>query len=105
MSNVYYDPEAFGLTMVDSLDIAGSYEFDIFAVWTDGKRLYWASDTGCSCPTPFENFHSTADLCTGSKADCLRAIESWADGSYHYAFSDVMRLRERVRMHRRTKGA
>ena len=27
---------------------------------TPTQRLFWATDMGCSCPIPFENFHFTA---------------------------------------------
>ena len=60
MSNVYYDPADFGLVLVETLDEAGlSYEYNTLIVLqhTASKRLFWASDSGCSCPTPFENYH------------------------------------------------
>jgi hypothetical protein len=64
-ANPYYHPEDLGLTPIDSIDDAGSYEFHILAFWrhTDG-RCFYASDSGCSCPTPFEHFGSLADLTT-----------------------------------------
>ena len=55
---------------------AGAYEFDIFAVWTDGRALYWAADSGCSCPTPFDGT-GVSDLGLGRPADCLRALDTW----------------------------
>lgn len=56
MNNVYYSPEKFGLTTVGGLDYSsGSYEFDCTMVWVDDqKNLYYADDSGCSCPSPFE---------------------------------------------------
>lgn len=55
--NVYYDPEKFGLRTVGELDYSsGAYEFDLTVVWIDDKkRLYYADDSGCSCPSPFES--------------------------------------------------
>ncbi|GIG27142.1 DUF7574 domain-containing protein [Cellulomonas denverensis] len=54
--NLYYDPEKFGLTTVGELDYSsGAYEFDLTVVWVDEARhLYYADDSGCSCPSPFE---------------------------------------------------
>ena len=53
--NPYYYPEKCGLTIFDSIDTAGSYEFDIFCIWEDNNHnLWWDSDSGCSCPTPFD---------------------------------------------------
>lgn len=59
MNNVYYDPQKFGLSVVDSLDEPDlSYEYNTLVVWKhdQSNRLYWAQDSGCSCPTPFESY-------------------------------------------------
>jgi hypothetical protein len=64
MGDIGYDPGSHGLRVVDSLDEPGmSYEFHTLCVWqhTSGK-LYWAEDSGCSCPTPFENYQNVGDL-------------------------------------------
>lgn len=57
MSNLYDDPEDFGLETVCQLDFSGGqYEFDYRVVWrrlSDGQLLS-ARDSGCSCPSPFE---------------------------------------------------
>lgn len=62
-SNVAYSPEAFGLTELANVDVADNYEFNAVIAWQhlDGS-IYWASDSGCSCPTPFEGYISLADL-------------------------------------------
>lgn len=91
-NNPYYNPESLGLAMVDSIDVAGPWEFDIFAVWTDGSHLYWANDSGCSCPTPFDGINSISDLCVGSLEDCRRAIEEWAGTKT----ADIMRFSSRL---------
>lgn len=57
--NIYSDPEHFGLEVFGTIDAApGSYEFDYLVVWREKAtgQLWWASDSGCSCPTPFEDF-------------------------------------------------
>lgn len=60
--NIYYDPEKFGLTLLKSHDIAGSYEFNMIVVWrTDDGRFLVGHDSGCSCPSPFES-HGVRDL-------------------------------------------
>ena len=57
MSNVYYNPRDFGLEIVAEIEYStGSYEFDTRVIWKDEEgRLWTARDSGCSCPTPFEN--------------------------------------------------
>lgn len=60
MYNVYYDPEKCGLSIVGVLDQDGlDYEFNTFLVVeeTQSKRLFYCQSSGCSCPTPFEEFH------------------------------------------------
>ena len=56
--NIYYDPEAFGLSVVGSIDFGYDYEFDKIVVWRDVETgdFCYAEDSGCSCPTPFESF-------------------------------------------------
>lgn len=52
----YYSPEALSLEILCSKDIAGDYEFDMCVMWKHGPsgRLFYAFDSGCSCPTPYE---------------------------------------------------
>lgn len=95
--DVYYNPDKFGLEVVGSADIADSYEFDMFLVLTDGKQLFWARDSGCSCPSPFEDYTSLDMLESGSVDSCLRAIENWSDSSYYSNRAGLAGLREAVR--------
>lgn len=57
MSNIYYAPEKFGLTIVGEVEFSsGCYEFDTSVLWRDnGSGAFLvADDAGCSCPSPFE---------------------------------------------------
>lgn len=61
--NIYYDKEKFGLEIVNEVDSAGDYSFDKTVIFKDkDNNFYFASDSGCSCPSPFEDFTSVADL-------------------------------------------
>jgi hypothetical protein len=63
-TNVYYSPEKLGLTKVDEADLDNEpYQFNIRAVWrqTSGV-IYTAKDSGCSCPSPFEDYNRLEDL-------------------------------------------
>ncbi len=83
----YCEPESLGLTTLGELDDRREdYQFSMFVVWTgnDG-RLYWADDSGCSCPMPFEDYRTLADLCTGTRSDCVRAMNAWIDGDPYFA--------------------
>lgn len=62
--DLYYNPEKFGLRTVGDVEWRNeSYEFDMTVVWyhEENQRFYWASDSGCSCPSPFEAFTSLED--------------------------------------------
>jgi hypothetical protein len=63
MSNPYYDPEEFGLRKVAEVELSEPcYSFDTLAVWADDAGLYLGTDSGCSCPTPFENYSGRGDM-------------------------------------------
>lgn len=65
-ANVYYNPAEAGfelLAEVEDRDV-GSYEFDFAILLRDREtgKLYAAHDSGCSCPTPFEDVRTLGDL-------------------------------------------
>lgn len=64
MENPYYNPETWGLGIFDEVNTGGSYEFDQFVIWEklEDSTLWYGTDSGCSCPTPFEHFHEWGDL-------------------------------------------
>lgn len=96
MSDVYYSPEKFGLETVAELDLAQeSYSFDLLVVWkqTATGRLLFGTDSGCSCPAPFEGV-GLEDLIEFSWA----GIQSVIDEEYNTviateeaAFKDAIR--------------
>lgn len=55
--NPYYSPEKCGLKIIDEIDNSGSYEYDKLVVWQklDDKTIWYDTDSGCSCPSPFED--------------------------------------------------
>ncbi len=71
MSNVYSDPEYLGLEIIEALDEEGlGYEFNTLCVWKDKEgNLYFATDSGCSCPSPFEDYNSIDSLERITKAN------------------------------------
>ena len=66
MKNIYCNPEYFDLQVIGDVDIADIYEFNILLVLQNiiTKKLYYLQDSGCSCPTPFED----------ATIDCLQLI-------------------------------
>lgn len=75
--NPYYNPEHFGLRSVTELDWSQPcYSFDKTVVWADAdEKLYWASDSGCSCPSPFEDIDILDELETGTKHDLFAELD------------------------------
>lgn len=92
MSNIYYDPEDFGLEVVGSFEWSEPcYSFDTLAVWKERRGRYWiGEDSGCSCPSPFENIHDVNQLDGPYTKDGLRkridslieerTANDWQDG-------------------------
>lgn len=100
-TNVYYHPEKHGLTQVAMLDFSsGHYEFDYTVAWVDeNKNLYWADDSGCSCPSPFENYTSKNDLRSGSVAAFRRHLIEREKESYgdYVSLAEVTNTIQRVK--------
>lgn len=58
------NPGAYGLALVGGLDDPDAcYSFNMLRVWrhNDG-RVFWGTDSGCSCPMPFEEVNGLDDL-------------------------------------------
>lgn len=76
--NPYYKPENYGLVTVGEYEFTDPcYSFDTLVIWRSEQGLYIATDSGCSCPIPFENY-STVDELTGplTTEQCLEEISS-----------------------------
>ena len=88
--NPYYKPEHFGLelTSVDQHNM--SYEYNTLCFWaTKDGRVFTAQDSGCSCPTPFENYEGKTQKDVlqkleqvGSVDQAERTFDAWNDGIY-----------------------
>lgn len=80
----YSSPEKHGLTMVGEVEWADeSYQFDLTAVWrADDGTLYWGDDSGCSCPSPFEDVGSVAELTTGTFHELAAHLNDRLTGEY-----------------------
>ena len=80
--NPYYDWKKLGWEML-SLEPNLSYAFDIICLWKVGSKVYTASDSGCSCPSPFEDYTGSAKEIeqklekVGSLEQAEQAITSW----------------------------
>lgn len=64
-TSVYYSPDKHDLEVVGDLELyEPNYSFDTVVAWrhVPTGEVYWAHDSGCSCPSPFENYNSVSDL-------------------------------------------
>lgn len=61
--NPYYNPDAFGLTTVGTVELDDeSYEFWTLLVQEKDGKFYVNTDSGCSCPSPFEQYTTMESL-------------------------------------------
>lgn len=82
--NPYYDSDKLGLELL-TFEEDLCYEFNILAFFkTPDGRIYTAQDSGCSCPTPFEDYEGeTLDDVTqlleriGSLSQAEQIFDSW----------------------------
>lgn len=58
-TNVYYEPEKFNLQIIGMMEENLSYAFHMLVSWQHipSGRVFWREDSGCSCPSPFEDEH------------------------------------------------
>jgi len=74
--DLYNQPEYFGLQFIGSLQWGEpEWDFDITAVLHDGEdKFYVISDSGCSCPSPFEGYTSLDKVKPKTKWDAIREL-------------------------------
>ncbi|MET9959315.1 hypothetical protein ABZ128_09535 [Streptomyces sp. NPDC006326] len=104
MENIYYSPEKFGLEELGEVDTADSYEFCKFVAWhrpADGA-VFWSTDSGCSCPTPFEGLESVDELERATDvAQFAKDARAWLRSSYDTSAADRDALESIIRKVRR----
>lgn len=95
--NPYYSPKKCGLQIIDALeDPAASYDFSTVVAFRKSrtKRVFIVHDSGCSCPTPFEDVHSLADM---SEIRTVKEAREFIQGVYtKYRLEDIDTFLERV---------
>lgn len=81
---IYYYPEKYDLQVIGQVDWCDeSYSFELTVVWKDKTgNLLWASDAGCSCPSPFED-HNLSTLETGSKFELMEYLTNYKANLYY----------------------
>lgn len=85
MSSAYCEPEKYGLETIGEIDVGASYEFDI--AWVSREKttghVWVAFDSGCSCPTPFEDHRFPEMYFRTDDARALRTqLVEWGEKQY-----------------------
>lgn len=78
-TDVYSKPENYGLEIVGSIDwLMEAYGFDMTVVWRDKEtqQLYYLDDSGCSCPSPYEDVDSKEMLTEVTKEELQKYLVS-----------------------------
>lgn len=93
--DLWHNPEKFGLTIVGDIEWSEPcYSFNTTVVSVDDKGTYYVySDSGCSCPSPFESFTTleSADLITTNVREVIAKLEEYL-GTNDYAAGQVVDL-------------
>ncbi len=100
MSTVYYDPECFGLKVLYEIEYSsGLWEFDTRVIWLhESGKILTAVDSGCSCPTPFEEYESIEELDEFDEKTIITEIfDKLSDEYSTYSADSASRDRFRVR--------
>jgi hypothetical protein len=101
-TNPYYNPEKVGLEIVKVFHGGEAYSFNLIVVWkaSDGK-FWYGSDSGCSCPSPFEYIRTYDDLNRLHKKNFNKFqdyVTKWAIDGYNSAdYTDVHEGLQEVR--------
>ncbi len=108
--NIYCHPESYGLKVfAETSNPALDYKFSMFVVWQDKSgNLFYAEDSGCSCPAPFEDISEIEQLNTIIGVDGLKAffdaLTAWGKENNTDTYGDsctvdTTQVRRKVREH------
>lgn len=101
-NNVFYSPEKFGLEIVETIDFSdGYYQFDYLVVFkSEDGRWFYAEDSGCSCPSPFEGMGMPDLTRVEGPEDIISRMEFRIKDSYYdekYGQSEVDDFKSKVK--------
>ena len=102
--NPYYSPELCGLRIFQEIDTGASYEFHMFVIWEklDDKTLHYDTDSGCSCPSPFDPEDNGHDLKPITESN-FNSFEMELKNHDGIEMTDVINTISKVKDHMRLK--
>lgn len=82
MRNIYYHPEECGFSVFYTLDQNADCGFDIFLILkkNDTEELFYATDSGCSCPSPFDDTDVSNFVPIRTDEQLRDALDAWSAG-------------------------
>lgn len=86
------DPSCIDGATVITLKHSGTYQWDAFIALGFRGRIYWTSDSGCSCFSFGDTVETVADLSTGSDKELIAAYKKWASGDHNDALTNAERV-------------
>lgn len=98
--NPYYSPDLCGLSILYEINTGESYEYDMLVIWkkNDDGTIWWDTDSGCSCPSPFDNADNGHDL-TQITSDTMWNFEQALENHYRIEESDILEAKRVVGQH------
>ena len=97
---MYNDIDSLGLTFIAEAELNyPDYSFDLVGAWKNADGgIFLGTDSGCSCPTPWEN-HGVADDFTGplTKDQAVEEATSIWRSSGEYEPEEFAKFIEQVR--------
>lgn len=79
--NIYDDPKDFGVEILGEIDLGCGYSYDKFVVWRNNSEVGWATDSGCSCSSPFWDMGIT-NITWGNQHNAAAALKAWYDENH-----------------------
>lgn len=85
---MYYNPQDYGLEVLGEIERSdGCYQFDMLVVWRESRGQYWiGEDSGCSCPSPFENLTELNELDGPYNKKGLKSRLTWIMDNDQYSY-------------------
>ena len=79
-----------GLESLAEIELSGgSWEFDLLGIWKGEDGYYLGTDSGCSCPIPFENYQRESLTGPLTRVQAVEESNSLAGGGYGQKYLDA----------------
>lgn len=89
--SLYSNPSDHGLTLIADVNFSEGWDFDIFALFRNDEGMWFmAHDSGCSCPSAFEDYYSADQIADGRVFNTTDVVEYFiANGARGQSFVTI----------------